>query len=154
MRRHSNACAPARGITLIELLVAMAIVAVLGMLAFPSFQEAIRKSRRADAMAALAMIQQAQERFRANSTTYQAVLANLPGMRDISPDRHYDLSIPAGSVTASGYTVRATARAGSKQAGDLLCRVMEVSMLNGNITYSSITAGDAANGSPDPCWVR
>ena len=80
------------------------------------------------------------------------MLANLPGARALSADKHYDLSIPAAGN--SNYTARATVRAGSKQETDLLCKVMEVSMLNGNIAYSSVTAGNVVNGSPDPCWVR
>jgi type IV pilus assembly protein PilE len=154
MRHSSTACPPAPGITLIELLVALAIVAILAALAFPSFQESIRKSRRADAMAGLAEIQQAQERYRANNPSYQAVLANLPGARSVSADQHYDLSIPAGSVSATGYSARATVRGGSPQATDLKCNVMQVRMLNGNITYTSTTSGGDANGSPDPCWAR
>ena len=50
------------GFTLIELLVAIALVAVLAAIAIPSYQDTIRKSRRAEAKALLLEVAQLQER--------------------------------------------------------------------------------------------
>lgn len=136
-------------------MIVVAVMVILAALAWPTFQEAIQKSRRADGMAALANIMQAQERWRANNPTYQASLDDLPGARTaVSPDQHYSLTVVAGSATASGYTVRATARSGSPQTGDNHCQVLQVAMNGGLITYSSLASGGAANAAPDPCWVR
>ena len=142
------------GFTLVELMIAVAIMAILASLAWPALQEAVQKSRRSDGMAALSTIMQSQERWRANNPAYQATLASLPGAQAAtSPDRHYDMSLVDGSVSATGYTARATVRSGSPQSGDNRCQVLQVTVNGGNITYSS-RSGSGANAVPDPCWVR
>lgn len=107
------------GFTLVELMIALAIMAILAAMAWPALQEAVQKSRRADGMSALANVMQAQERWRANNPTYQATLANLPGAQSgTSPDQHYTITLVAGSVTATAYITQATARSSSPQSGD------------------------------------
>lgn len=154
MPKRQSADQTARGFTLVELIIAIAIVAGLAALAWPSLMEAVHRSRRADAMAALSAIQQAQERWRANNPTYQSALADLPGAQaTVSPDRHYDLSLVDGSVNATGYTARATVRSSSPQGNDSRCQFLQVVVNGGNIVYSSGSGGNA-NAVPDPCWVR
>lgn len=143
------------GFTLIELMIALAVVAILVAVAYPSYQSAVQKGRRADGMAALTTLMQAQERWRANHTAYQGTLSELPGASARSPDGHYDLAITADSATATGYVATATAREGSPQRGDAKCRVMRVTLANGVIAYASQnSAGTDNSGSPDPCWVK
>ena len=68
------------GFTLLELLIAMVVLAIVTAVAMPMFQDSVRKSRRADAMAALTQVMQAQERFRANNAGYyQGLLSGLAG---------------------------------------------------------------------------
>ena len=55
------------GFTIVELTIALVVVGVLASIALPSFMDAIRKSRRSDAFAALSAVQQAQERWRGNN---------------------------------------------------------------------------------------
>lgn len=143
------------GFTLIELMIAVVIMLILAALAWPALTEAVQKSRRADGMAALATVMQAQERWRANNPRYQAALADLPGVRSTdSPDRHYTLSMVDGSVTATAYTARATAQSSSPQSHDSRCQVLEVAVDGGRITYRSLASGGTANSTPDPCWAR
>jgi type IV pilus assembly protein PilE len=145
----------AAGFSLIEVLVVMVILGILAAIVLPSYQSSLYRSRRSDAMAALTKIQQAQERWRGNATSYQATLADLPGAREsTSPSQYYDLSIVTDSVSASGYTARATATSGSKQAGDSACQVLEVQLTGGTFKYRSYTSANALNGAPDPCWVK
>ena len=145
----------ARGFTLIELMVVLAIVAILAALAWPAFTNAMNKSRRSDAMAALANITQAQERWRANNPRFQDDLAQLTGATNgVSQARHYDLVMVANSVSDTGYKANATVRSGSPQTADTVCQVMQVQMALGNITYRSGPDSGVGNGIPDPCWVR
>lgn len=146
---------PGTGFTLVELMITLAVMAILASLAWPALQEAVQKSRRADGMSALANIMQAQERWRANNPTYQSTLANLPGAQaSNSPDQHYTLSLVQGSVTATGYAARATANGGSPQHSDSRCQALQVAINGGSIVYSSLAGGGAVNAAPDPCWVR
>lgn len=145
---------PTAGFTLVELLITLVIALILAGIAYPTLQQAVQKSRRTDAMAALANIMQAQERWRSSNPGYQSTLADLPGASATeSSDKHYQLSIVEGSASATTYTIRATARSGSPQSGDTRCQTLQVAVNGGTITYSS-ESSSGANAAPDPCWVR
>jgi len=155
MTQHQGLRHDDTGMTLIELTVVLGVVAVLATLAWPSFQQAIQKSRRSDAMAALAAISQAQERWRANNPSYQAALSKLPGASSpVSAADHYALTMAEGSTNGSSYTAVATAKSTSPQFSDGRCRVFRLMVEGGNIRYSSATSTNVVNSSPDPCWVK
>ncbi len=59
-----------RGFTLIELMIAVVIVAILLSVAVPAYQDSIRKGRRTDARNALMAAQLVQEKYRGNNATY------------------------------------------------------------------------------------
>ena len=52
-----------RGFTLIELMIVVAIVAILTSVAYPAYTSSIIKGKRAEARAALTELMQQQERF-------------------------------------------------------------------------------------------
>lgn len=58
------------GFTLIELMVVVAVVAILAAVAYPSYQDSVLKGRRAEARAALADFLQQQERYLTQRNTY------------------------------------------------------------------------------------
>jgi type IV pilus assembly protein PilE len=155
MPRRQHADRAATGFTLVELMIAVAILGLLSALAWPMLQDAVHRSRRADAMSALAMIQQAQERWRANNPEYKASLTGLTGGDAArSPDQHYDLSlVDDGLDRRTGYTARATARSGSPQGSDTRCQWLQVTVNGGSIAYTSSGSG-GVNAAPDPCWAR
>jgi type IV pilus assembly protein PilE len=131
------------GFTLLELMIAILLVAILAAIALPNYMESVRKGRRADAVAALQRVQHAQERWRANNTRYASDLTDL-NVETTSPDRHYTIAI--SSATAAGYTATATAARGSPQASDTRCATLQLTQAAGNVTYDS-TSGNA-------CWNR
>lgn len=133
-----------RGFTLIELMIVVAIVGILAGVAYPSYTEYVYKGRRADAIAALGAVQQAQERWRSNNTTY-GTLAQI-GASAQSPDSHYVISI-TGTPTAMAYTAVATAT--GRQASDSKCTALSVTMSAGTITYNKTGSGTVAT-----CWSR
>ncbi len=144
----------AAGFTLIELLIALVIAAILASFAWPVYQNSVHRSRRSDAMAALAELSQAQERWRANNAQYQSVIADLPGARSLSAGRHYDIAMLADSTSRIGYVAQATVHDGSPQSGDSACQMMRMTLANGQITYGSSNGSSTLNSAPDPCWVR
>ena len=99
------------GVTLFELMIAVAIVGILAAIAYPSYNEAMRKSRRSAAISNLVDLQLQQEKWRAINTTYTtAINLNLPA------NDFYTFDVPINSAT--NYTIRATANAGIDQAND------------------------------------
>ena len=151
MRQRAVPTPPVRGFTVVELLVAVAIMALLAALAVPSYQSAIRKSRRSDATSALSALMQAQERYRAASSAYAPTLKDL-GATDTTANKYYTLSIPKGA-NATDYAVKATANTDSSQASDAGCQGLLVTVTKGQITYGSTDADGTAN-AVDKCWQK
>lgn len=61
-----------RAFTLIEVIVAMVVVAILASIAYPSYMESVRKAKRAEGRAALMQLMQQEERYFTQNNTYIA----------------------------------------------------------------------------------
>lgn len=68
------------GFTLIELMIVVAVVAILSAIAFPSYQSFVLKGRRAEARTALLELMQQQERFMTQRGTYQDFSTTAAGV--------------------------------------------------------------------------
>ncbi len=79
--------------SLLELLITLAIVAILATTTIPSFNGLVAKSRRSDAMVALLEVQLAQERWRAGNPSYAPDLETLGWISPLSPDGYYRLRV-------------------------------------------------------------
>ena len=108
-----------RGFTLIELMVVVAVVAILASIALPSYQESVRKSRRAQAKADLVEYAQLAERFRTVNNTYAGAAATFPAAvspREPGATARYNLAFEAAGPAT--FTLTATPADGGGQEVD------------------------------------
>ncbi len=124
-----------KGVTLVDLLFAVMIVAILAAIAIPAYQDSLQKARRADARAALTQIQLEQAKLRVNCRFYGQALGDAGACGATSavtvvrgsvasPSGHYRLTIEAGSASENGYI--AVAEAFGAQAGDADCTTLKL----------------------------
>ncbi len=125
-----------QGFTLIELMIVIAILAIIVAIAIPSYYSQVEKTRRADAQSALLDAAQQLERCFTRNNTYENCLSTPID----SPDEYYTITFAEGQPTATTYTLRATGV--GAQSGDA-CSPFTLDH-RGN-------RGDSG-GSGDRCW--
>jgi len=135
------------GYTLTELMIVVAIVAILTAFAYPSFLQSVRKSKRTDAHTALVRTAGNLERFFGTNGTYTVDTAVL-GLKinagtAYSDDGHYVVTVTAGATgIGSSYVISTNATAGDIQAADAGC--------------TTLTMDSLGRRTPDPatsrCW--
>jgi type IV pilus assembly protein PilE len=112
----------ARGFTLIELMLVVAVIGVLAAIVYPSYQDSVRKARRTEARAALASVAQLMERYYTESNTYATatIVAGATGTipyDNKTENQYYDIQF-TGALNATQFTIQATPHAGTTQAND------------------------------------
>lgn len=139
-RRDGGRLAKDPGFTLIELMIVVAIVAILAAIAYPSYQEQVRKSRRAQAKADLVEYMQLAERYHTVNNTYVGfALPRNQSPREAGAVAHYGLAInPAAG--ASSITLVATAQ--GQQAADKC----------GNLGVNQASVKTNSKGALSECW--
>jgi type IV pilus assembly protein PilE len=129
----------ARGITLIELMVTVAIVGILAAIAYPSYRQQVIRSNRTEAKVELNNRSQALEKcFTRYSAYNHAKCAALLSARN-TPDGHYSVN---GNATSSGFMLTATPL--GSQANDASC---------GNFGLDEAgTKTVSGSGAVEQCW--
>lgn len=123
----SRRAATLRAVTLIELLAALVVVAILAAIAVPSYRSYVIRSQRTDAMAALLRIQAAQEKFFLQHHRYARALAPPPpeglGFPEVSENGHYALALETPpDANPLAFVAVATPQPGGGSADDARCR--------------------------------
>lgn len=118
-----------RGITLLELLIALVAIGILAALAVPAYRQHVRRVHRVEATSTLHEVLAAQERFHLLHGTYTAALAAAPpaglGVGVLSPGRRYSISV-ALSADAQSFIATATPTREGGQASDAECLAFSV----------------------------
>ncbi len=112
-----------RGFTLIELMVALAIVAIIVTFGVPAYTQHVTKTKRAEATTMLEEVASRQEQFLADNQTYATDTKQLGYATNpaASKDGNYSVSILAATATCPinrCFVAQATPVAGSTQDGD------------------------------------
>jgi len=107
-----------RGFTLIELMIVVAIVGILAAVAYPSYQDHVRKGNRAAAQAFMMEVAQRQQNYLLNKRKYAASLSLLKVTAPDDVARVYqDLAITV-VATPPSFTAELSPRSGTIQASD------------------------------------
>lgn len=137
-----------RGFTLIEVMIVVAIVAILSAIALPSYQEYIRRGHRAEARAALLQAAQWLERAATATGTYP-LTASFPTTLTTMQSGRYTVAVaspPASAASGAAFTLTATPAGG--QVGDKCGSY--------TLTHSGVRgAASAASGAlVTECWNK
>lgn len=132
---------PAAGFTLIEVMIVVAVIAILTAIALPSYQEYVRRGHRSEARAGLQQASTWLERAATAQGTYP-LTADFPDTLTTVPSGRYTISLDS----ADGATWTLTATRANAQANDRC----------GNYTLTHTGARNIVdhNASVAECWDR
>jgi type IV pilus assembly protein PilE len=159
---------PVRGFSLIELMIAVAVVAILAAVAIPSYSTYIKRGKRAEAKTALVQAAQFLERNYSQAGCYNfpdpasctagaGIAVVLPAMASAT-----DYAIPTPPLASQTYTLSATpcGVAGNCASGSVFtdpdCGVLTLDNTGtkGALGANTLTATGATLAAIQQCWQR
>ena len=128
------------GFTLIEMMIVVAIIGILAAIAYPSYDEYVKRGNRTEGQAFLQDVAARQERYFSQNNTYVTAVADIAklGLSSAnSPTGKYGISLAGGG---GGYTLTA-----NQQFNDTKC---------GNLTLNALgeKGRSGAGKTLEECW--
>ncbi len=136
------------GFTLLEVMIALVIVAILAAIAYPSYRDSVTRTRRAEGKAALLDLANRMERYFIDRNTYATATIAAGATTDVlgsnlTENGYYQMQIQAQAATT--YTIRAVPQ-GQQATNDATC---------GNLTLTNAgVKGISGGGNAQDCWRR
>lgn len=146
---HRTRSSARAGFTLIELMITVAIVGILAAIAYPSYQDSVRKGKRAEGRTALIDFMQQQERYLTQTGSYLEV---TPGQTGVAFK-----TFSGDNAASPAYKIGAEACPGSPAPSLRECvRVFAVPQFTdadvGTLQIMSTGPRDCTGDKPQLCW--
>ena len=129
-----------QGFSLIELLIAVAIIGILAAIAIPMYSDYVTRSRRADGQATLMQVAQELERCYTQFSKYNDDSCSVFASGSVISDQGFYV-VTANKLDESTFTLTATPQ--NKQADDTDCK---------KLTLTHLGEEGATGDDPDSCW--
>jgi type IV pilus assembly protein PilE len=131
-----------RGFSLIELMIVVAIIAIIATFAFPSYRQHVIRSHRTDATSALLRVAADQEKFYIQNNRY----ASYDELGSPTTENGW-YTLAVAEADAATFTATATVTSGGGQEDDPHCKEFSI-----NAEGQKLATDPADGDSTDQCW--
>lgn len=129
------------GFTLLELMIVVVVVGIIAAIAYPNYQDQVRKTRRADGKSALLNTAQALERCYTRFAAYNNAGCGV-AFPIASPEGYYSITA-VGGVTAAAFTLAAAPQ--GAQVADAECGTLR-------LTSTGRQGSQGVDADGNNCW--